>query len=742
MVSYLHLRQNHLETAMSKIIHTPVSTGIHWLEFPDADLRVLCGCPADAVKHLMRQGLIHDTEVNGVHCETGPNAILLSDRQIQNGSFANLAEFPVLQMLYRQGMLLPGHPNNTGAKPMLIGRKEVVPAQMDYIYRGNYGLTSVEEILSTGISEEEAKEMMRLKLRFAFGMIHPTEDLLEARIVGDDPTELRNGVTVFRKGANRYEFAYKGETATINLTLRPDQHYETTYDLGFHSLPRDYFSIVHTGEGDGWDINRPCMASILVFQGRIYLIDAGPNIDHSLNSLGVDINEVEGIFHTHAHDDHFSGLTTLIRTDHRIKYYSTRLVRESVTKKLAALMSMNEQDFGQYFEIHDLDFDIWNNIDGLEVRPIFSPHPVETNIFFFRTLWSKGYLSYAHLADIAARDVLEEMITDDFQAPGLSQELFDQVWEYYRDPADVKKIDIGGGLIHGKAIDFEGDDSKKIVLSHTDKPLSATEQKIGVGESFGGIDVLIPGHEDYLLLYAESHLRAYYPTVPHSELVMLINCGRQSFGAGETIIPSGVIPDAVHLLLTGTGELVKDEFDISNPLSSASLIGDLSVLSETPTVGAYRARSPVETLAIPRVLFHEFILRNQLLEQVEHLQEVLEFMHHCWLLQEMISYPVKIRIARHTVLSKHKKGDTFNPEKSGFSLLKTGSAQLMEGERLVRTLQSGDFWGMGAVLDGLSKDISVEILEDSTAYRITNPEVLRQMPILCWKLFEKIGQRF
>lgn len=66
----------------------------------------------------------------------------------------------------------------------------------------------------------------------------------------------------------------------------------------------------------------------------------------------------------------------------------------------------------------------------------------------------------------------------------------------------------------------------------------------------------------------------------------------------------------------------------------------------------------------------------------------------------------------------------------------------MEGERLVRTLQSGDFWGVGAVLDGLSKDISVEILEDSTAYRITNPEVLRQMPILCWKLFEKIGQRF
>ncbi|HIL15726.1 MAG TPA: cyclic nucleotide-binding domain-containing protein [Deltaproteobacteria bacterium] len=726
---------------MSKITLTPVSSGIYWLEVAEADLRVLCGCPADSVKHLMKRGLIDSTEVGSVHCETGPNAILLSDRQIQNGSFANLAEFPVLQMLYRQGMLLPGHPNNTGAKPILIGRDEVVRAQMDYIYRGNYGLTSVEEILETGLSEEQAEEMMRLKLRFAFGTIHPTEDLLEARIVGNAPVEVRNGVTVARQRTNRYEFTYQGEQVLVDLNLPLNRHYETPYDLGFHTLPRDYFSIVHTGEGDGWDINRPCMASILVFQGRIYLIDAGPNIDHSLNALGVDINEVEGIFHTHAHDDHFSGLTTLIRTDHRLKYYSTRLVRESVSKKLAALMSVKEQDFEQYFEIHDLDLGIWNNIDGLEVRPIFSPHPVETNIFFFRTLWSKGYLSYAHLADIPARDVLEGMVTEDSDAPGLSNELFEQVWEYYRDPADLKKIDMGGGLIHGKAVDFEGDESKKIVLSHTDRPLTESEQEIGVEETFGSIDVLIPGNEDYLLIYAENHLKTYYPTVPHSDLIMLVNCERRSYGVGETIIPSGVIPDSVHLLLTGTAELIKDEFGISNPLSSASLIGDLSVLSETPTTSTYRARSPVETLAIPRVLFHEFILRNQILEQVEHLQEMLEFMHHCWLLQEMISYPVKIRIARHTVLSKHKKGDTFNPDEKGFAFLKTGKAVLWDNGRLVRILTPGDFWGVGAVLGGLSQNISVEIVEDVTTYRITNPEVLRQAPILRWKLLEKTGQR-
>ena len=109
---------------MAQINVVDVVPGISWIEIPEADLRILCGCPADSVKHLMRRGLIRPATVAGTHCETGPNVILLSDVMVQNGAFCNLAEFPVLQMLYRQGMILPGHPNNTGRKPLLMGRPD------------------------------------------------------------------------------------------------------------------------------------------------------------------------------------------------------------------------------------------------------------------------------------------------------------------------------------------------------------------------------------------------------------------------------------------------------------------------------------------------------------------------------------------------------------------------------------------------------------------------------------------
>ena len=95
---------------MRKIRKIQVANGIDWVEIPEAQLYIQCGCPADSVKHLMKRGLIVPSEAKGVTFETGPNVILLSDVMIQHESLANMAEFPVLQMLYRQGMILPNHP--------------------------------------------------------------------------------------------------------------------------------------------------------------------------------------------------------------------------------------------------------------------------------------------------------------------------------------------------------------------------------------------------------------------------------------------------------------------------------------------------------------------------------------------------------------------------------------------------------------------------------------------------------
>src|SRR3990167_5192496 len=128
---------------------------------------------------------------------------------------------------------------------------------------------------------------------------------------------------------------------------------------------------------------------------------------------------------------------------------------------------------------------------------LFRSHPVETTILIFRAQGGEGSKTYAHFADIVSLGVLEGMITESEEEPGLSRDLFDKIKMDYLMAADLKKIDIGGGLIHGDAEDFREDRSKKIVLSHTSLKLTAKQKEVGSGAPFGTVDVLIESHQDH-----------------------------------------------------------------------------------------------------------------------------------------------------------------------------------------------------------------------------------------------------
>ena len=719
-----------------------VCNGIYWVEIPEAGLFIQCGCPADSVKHLMKRGLIITKEKGGVSFETGPNAILLSDLAVQNGDIANLAEFPVLQMFYRQGMILPNHPNNTGVKPLLIGSKNQVSAQAEYIYRGNYGLVTEEEITASGVSQEQAHEMMRLKRRFAFDNICKTEDLLDTLVVEKEPVELRNDVFVRRKNFNVYEFEYKGDTVEVDLNLDRKIHYESAFQLGHHIFQREYFSLIHSGEGDGWDVNRACMSSVLIFQGRIYLIDAGPNIHYTLTALGISTNTIEGIFHTHAHDDHFAGLTTLLRSDHMIKYYATPLVRASVQKKLCALMGMEEDQFSQFFDVRDLEFDEWNNIDGLEVKPIFSPHPVETSIMYFRTLWEKGYKTYAHLADTVSLEVLDGMVTDDETRSGVTREFYDRVKKDYHIPADVKKIDIGGGLIHGQAVDFTEDRSERLILCHVPRELTKAEKEIGSNAVFGMQEVMIRATQQYPLQTAFRYLNTYFPDAPHSELNMLLNCPVVLHNVGSILIRRGAVVSTLFLVLNGVVEYIRADEGVSNTLSAGSLLGEISGIMREPTHGTFRANSYVKTLNIPASLYHEFARRNNLYDNILRIHDRRHFLSSTRLFGDLVSYPIQNRIAQNMTPKPLSAGTILSaPAKSGMCMVESGELEILSmDDRVIETLEPGGFYGEDYVLFDREPLFSARAKTETRVYHVPS-DCIRDIPIVRWKLMETFERR-
>ncbi len=726
---------------MSHIKKSKLANGIFWLEFPEADLRILCGCPADSVKHMMRRGVIMANEASPVFHESGPNAILLSDLTVQKGSFANLGEFPVLQMLYRQGMILPNHPGNTGEKPLLLGHPDQLSAQIQYIHRGNYGLVSEEEMINAGASPDQARDLMRLKLKFAFGKIANSEELLDSHIIESEFSHVRNGVQVKRIETNVFEFSYKDETVTIDLNLAHNEQYAPSYNLGRYQVGREYFSIIHSGEGDGWDTERPSMASIICFQGLIYLIDVGPNIETTLHALGIDISEIEGIFMTHCHDDHFSGLPSLIRSDHRIKFYSTPLVRHATVKKLCALMALDESRFETFFKVHDLQDDIWNNINGLEVKPVISPHPLETTVLFFRTQWDGGYKTYAHLADIASFDVMDAMVTDDTSRPGMSRAFCERVKEAYMEEVDIKKVDNGGGLIHGMAKDFTHDTSKKIILAHTARPLREEEKQIGSGAPFGTEDVLIPSNHDYLFARAHSFMQSFFPDLPQDQFRLLLNHEVVKFNPEEIILRSGDKIDYTYFLLTGAAEMLDTKTSTTHRMSSGCFIGDIQGLCDVTSSETYRAISFVKALKLPMGMYKEFVKRNDSFQTISQLAEKRELLQRSWLFGGSISDGRKNAIAASMHITKLtdilKEYETISDY---IGLIKEGSVTLKLGDSPIMTLGPGDSLFEDHAVFGMKSIFNMDFSEHAAIAMI--PIVtLKEVPVVQWKLLENVARQ-
>lgn len=722
-----------------------VTEGVYYLEIPAAGLNLLCGSPADSVKHLFRRGLIQQVDRNGIQFENGPNAILLSDDSIQNGHLSNLTEFPILQMLYRQGMLLPNHPNNTGSRPRLIGAPEQLAAQLRYIHRGNYGLISADEMIHAGIGADEAGELMRTKLHFAFGRIVRPDQFVECIELRDAPADLAEGVSVERLAHNVFEVRYGDDAVEVDLNLPDRAGYACPYPLSHVAIDRHYFAVVHTGDGDGWDFNRPAVGSVLIYQGKVYLVDAGPNIQHSLDALGIGIREVAGLFHTHCHDDHFAGLATLIQRDQPLQYFATPLVRASVTKKFCALLSIPEWEFAHYFDVHDLRNDEWNDIAGLEVRPRISPHPVETTIFNFRVLWEGGYRSYTHLADIASFGVLDRMTNPDPASPGMQPEAVKRIKALYLEPATVKKIDIGGGLIHGNADDFATDASPRLLLAHTSRDLTESERKIGSGAPFGTLDVMIPGEQNFPVREASEFLRRYFPSVPMERLLLLLNNPITSFNPQTIIAQSGRVPEYVYLLLGGNVEVLTPDPANRHTLYAGSLLAEAAALNQRPGTETYRSIGFVQALRLSADLYRSFVERHVSSAGIITVRAVEEKLRGTLLFSDAVTNLVLNALAKECIVTVLSAGERFSPHPEHLHLVAAG--RLSAGEHETAHVHGkGEFWGFDALFSEITRRFAGENREVpiEPAYRAVDAVEIYSVPLAAvsriptvrWKLFE------
>jgi hemerythrin len=408
-------------------------------------------------------------------------------------------------------------------------------------------------------------------------------------------------------------------------------------------------------------------------------------------------------------------------------------VYETVRKKVAAVMEADDSFLDRMVKVRILERDRWNDVDGLEVKPVNSPHPVETTIFWFRSLWEGGYRSYAHLADIVSRQVLDGFVGKG----GISPEYRDRVWEEYHRYADVKKIDAGRGLIHGMAEDFVDDPSTRLVLSHYEGSLSNAEKEIGANATFGQSEILIPARGDRIRDAAARYLNGAMPELKRHDALTLLNGKIYTYPPGTPLIKKGQIPDAVLLVISGSAEYIAADTQPVCRFTAGSLIGETEILEGTKSGGSYRTRGYLKALRMPDDLYIHALKRADLKEHRSRLALKRRFLRATAFPGWVVSSPRVDYLANAMEIRPWRRGASIVGGDDLLYALNEGRA-VVEDPDESRELAVGEPFNISAVIP-TSKEAAAPpkwtSLEESKIAVIPG-ETVREVPVLAWTLDE------
>ena len=158
----------------------------------------------------------------------------------------------------------------------------------------------------------------------------------------------------------------------------------------------------------------------------------------------------------------------------------------------------------------------------------------------------------------------------------------------YHVPTNVKKIDIGGGLIHGAALDFKDDPSERIILALPTGNIRRKKKSARCAVRYGR-----RSHQGISKLCVAVCFRVFANLFRQRQSRSAAAAAEQS---GATYNPEAIIVQEgvrtiVHLILTGNVEWLTSETQLSGMLSAGAFIGERSVLTERPASITVRAAS-------------------------------------------------------------------------------------------------------------------------------------------------------
>ena len=416
---------------------------------------ILIGCPPEVLKALLAQ-----------HYPM-PNTVVIPGTLRRGSSSQACLEFPFYHFLFIQQGLAQGKKFKVLAESSLLPKLEQMlrvtltgPTQEEAL--GSEKRLGLPAFLDQTKVSAWARETNQLALKGKDGHTLQVKELVEfiPFNVGDDlevfpAVEDQPAVWVKRLGADSFSCRSNGNEHQCDLVSEDPQIpvYEltpvpvTAKEKKSHTA----FNLRLLGTSEGFDPLRPANGLLLRLQGKWFLWDCPSYLRLHLQAIGLTLDDVEGIFVSHVHEDHLEVAETL-SSGRRLKIYSSPEIFECMLVKVMALLNCDYQEALSHYEFVPLYADQPFDLFGANLEVFYSVHSIPALGLRLEVPQKKGqpkrlFVSGDQLSNAGVEKLAEAGVMDKVRKAQVDGRFMDHTY-------DAVFVDVGGGMIHGDPKDF------------------------------------------------------------------------------------------------------------------------------------------------------------------------------------------------------------------------------------------------------------------------------------------------
>lgn len=629
------------------------------------------GFPEEIVKAWMRAGC----KVNGW---------IVPDIRTAHGIVQWALEFPLYHALFIRGTFGRGE-----KLPVVVERSQWNDV-VEYLRVTLLGLTR-DEMKSAGvradIAEMLAKESDYLALKRG-DAVAQIEQFLEPVFYDAEGIAKVGALSVKRHGNNVYSFFTdedRIDEQRLDVPAGQLPVYAASLQPATQPVMPEPFEVIMLGASNGFDAANPCSNQVVQANGRFVLIDSGPYIRHTLNHVGIGLNQLSGLVITHAHEDHAVGLSALLETRQKLKLFISRENAEIMRKKLAILnhdVARPERLLDDTFDVtyvepaQDYDF------CGLRLRFHYTFHSIPCTGVELSVCSGGATTKALIVGDSDSRAHIETA----FEKGAISGERYAELLMLYTWRGELVVADAGEGAIHGAPIDFVNNESN-VVYMHTGQ-LKEPDRALYTLARAGYRYTLVSDSSRATTLEHGLGLRALSQSFKGASVealsVLLDAATAENVNAGHVLMRQGDVSKDVIVVLTGELSVLLASDGTAKrvaTITAGEVCGERAVVSGAPRSATVVAATAARVLRIPAAVFERFAATEKLSESLPEIWNRRKALDAVRML-DGASVTAKQLLAEHAVKKTIEAGSTLIRERSQSStvfVLVAGRVQVYKG---------------------------------------------------------------